>query len=114
MTWTDVPATAPDGISAVLTPWARVTIQHNEVTQSLAGEAGTRRFGRHGTLFVQIFSPLGQGQSELYTLAQAVNNGFADARECVWFRNIRTREAKPSGAFEQINVLTDFTYDDVR
>lgn len=109
--WTDVPGSAPETETA----WARVTAKHTGGGQaSLAGETGTRRFDRVGTLYVQIFAQVGEGLTSAYSLAQTVSNAFEDARQDVWFRNVRIREVGAAGAFEQINVLVDFLYDDVR
>ena len=110
--WTDIPGDVPKGE----TVWARVTLRHATGGQaSLAGEDGARRWKREGTLFVQVFAPVGDGSVKVYATAQAVSNAFQSARGLsVWFRNIRINEVGTSGAFEQINVLVDFTYDDVR
>lgn len=110
--WTDLPGDVPD----VETEWARVTIRHHTGGQaSLAGEDGARRWERAGTLFVQVFAPVGDGSTRAYAAAQIVANAFQDVRGTrVWFRNVRINEIGASGAFEQINVLIDFTYDDVR
>ncbi len=110
--WTDVPEDVPE----TETEWARVTVRHATGGQgSLAGADGAKRWDRSGTLFVQVFAPVGDGSTRAYSAAQLVANAFQDARGLsVWFRNIRINEVGTSGAFEQINVLVDFTYDDVR
>lgn len=98
------------------TVWARVTIRHADGKQaSLAGENGARRWNRVGVLFIQVFAPVGDGLTAAYTAAQAVGDAYQAARGLdVWFRNIRVNEVGASGAFEQVNVLVDFSYDDVR
>jgi hypothetical protein len=109
--WDDIPATVPSTDK----PWARVVLKHNGGGQSsLAGEVGTRRFNRYGIVAVKIFVPVGGGQTKAYQLAQMVSNAYEDARLDVWFRNTRIQEVGASGAFEQIDVLTDFLYDEVR
>lgn len=109
--WGDLPATVP----SEETPWARVVLKHTNGHQTtLAGESGTRRFGRFGILAVKIFVPVGGGQTKAYQLAQMVSNAYEDARLDVWFRNTRIREQGASGAFEQVDVLTDFSFDEVR
>lgn len=75
---------------------------------------GTKRYTQTGTLWVQVFAPVGDGMVTAYGLAQAVVNAYRTARGTVWYRNARMQEVGSSGAFEQINVLTDFTYDDTR
>lgn len=109
--WTDVASTIPETEKV----WARVVIRHANGGQgSLAGDTGVKRWERTGTLFVQVFAPVGDGTLAGYDAAQAVVNAFQSARDCVWYRNIRINEVGADGAFEQINVLVDFSYDDVR
>lgn len=95
--------------------WARVSLRHaNGRQSSLAGAMGTKRYTQTGTLWMQVFAPVGDGMVTAYGLAQAVANAYRTARGTVWYRNTRMQEVGSSGAFEQINVLTDFTYDDTR
>jgi hypothetical protein len=92
--------------------WARVTIKH------FAGP--TRAFGQHralysntGTLYVQIFTPAGGANQEAYDASYAVVSAYRGAiNSGVSFRDTRIREVGVSGAFQQTNVLTDFSYDD--
>ena len=109
--WGDLPATPPSNDTA----WARVRLQHTNGGQStLCGESGSRRFARRGIVTISIFVPVGGGQTKAYELAQMVANAYEDARLDVWFRNTRIREMGASGAFEQVDVLSDFHYDEVR
>jgi hypothetical protein len=110
--WSDLPSEIP----STQTPWARVTIRHSTSNQSsLSGASGAKMWDRMGTLWVQIFTPIGGGNVEGYRLAQLVTNAFQAAKSGeVWFRNSRINEVGSDGAFEQINVLTDFLYNDVR
>ena len=109
--WSDFGAKPPiDNV-----PWARVILRHTGGGQtSLSGEAGARRFSRSGIILIQLFTPIGRGQFETYPLAQKVANAFEDSRLDVWFRNIRIMERGTSGSSEQIDVLADFSYDEVR
>ena len=109
--WGDLPATPPSEDIA----WAKVRLQHTNGGQSsLSGESGSRRFARRGIVAISIFVPVGGGQTKAYELAQMVANAYEDARLDVWFRNTRIREMGASGAFEQVDVLSDFHYDEVR
>jgi len=109
--WGDLPANPP----ASETPWAGVKLLHLGGGQaSLSGETGSRRFNRRGILRISISVPAGGGQTKAYQLAQLVANAYEDAKLDVWFRNIRIKEVGASGAFEQIDVLADFSYDEVR
>lgn len=110
--WTDVPDTVPTSE----TVWARATVRHSGGGQSsLSGEDGTRRFERTGTLFIQVFAPVGDGSTAGYGAAQTMINGLEDARNpSVWFKDILMQELGQYGSFEQINVQATFSYDDVR
>jgi len=110
--WTDLPGSAPTSE----TVWARATIRHATGAQaSLAGENGARRWARTGTVYIQVFAPVGDGSKAGYEAAQIVVNAFQASRhENVWFRDVRMNELGTSGAFEQLNVLATFSYDDVR
>jgi len=117
--WGDEWPIAWGGIAATVprdnTPWAKVVLKHTDGRQAtLAGEHGTRRFSRSGFVVISIFVPVGNGQTKAYQLAQLVSNAYEDARLDVWFRNTRIKEQGASGAFEQVDVLSDFSFDEVR
>lgn len=99
------------------TVWARATLRHATGRQaSLSGPInGCVRYERTGIVIIQVFAPVGDGSTAAYDAAQTVVRGFEDARGLdTWFRNVRINEVGTKGAFEQINVLADFTYDDMR
>ena len=108
----DVPGKKPTSE----TVWARATVRHATGNQSsIGGDVGSRRYTSRGTVFVQIFAPVGDGSTACYAAAQLVLNAYRDARNPdVWFTEQRMREVGSDGAFEQINVLATFSYDDVR
>lgn len=110
--WTDVPGSAPTSE----TVWARATIRHATGRQaSLSDDQGAKRWSRTGTVYIQVFAPVGDGSKAGYDAAQLVVDAFQAARHPnVWFRDVRMSEAGTSGAFEQLNVLATFSYDDVR
>lgn len=100
-------------------PWLRVALKHNPSVggqASLAGDSGKRRYRRLGTLYVQVFTPVGEGLSANYQLCKII----ADALEGVstprgvWFRNTRITEIGPTDDWQQINVMADFEYDEVK
>lgn len=105
--WDDVGAVPPANA-----PWARLTLRHGSVSQSL-GPIGGRRFEQTGTLFIQLFAPLGDGLKTVYAIAHAIAEAYRNAQTCVMFRRVRIQEIGARGEFEQINVLTDFVYDEV-
>ena len=98
------------------TPWARATIQHATGGQSsLAGASGMKRFTETGTVFIQVFTPVGDGSTGCYQLAKLVRDAYRDAKHPeVWFRNVSLQEVGTNGAFFQINVKATFSYDEVR
>lgn len=108
--WSDNAAQPP----AAEQPWARVTLRHADGRQtSLTNAGGAKKHTHVGTLYVQLFLPIGQGVTMGYPLARQVLQAYRAARGSVWYRNHRFREVGDDGAFEQINCLIDFTYDDL-
>jgi hypothetical protein len=103
----DVPGSVP----TTEVPWSRVTVRHMDGGQRGFGNS-SRLYEAKGTLTVQVFAPIGDGNKKAYDLAYSVMKAFRDAKTSVMFRNHRIREVGNSGAFEQINVLIDFSYDD--
>jgi hypothetical protein len=98
-------------------PWIRVTMRHGAGGQgSLANHAGKRRWNREGTLWIQLFTPIGIGLLEGYRQAKILTDALQGAatEHCVWTRNVRINEVGKSGAFEQLNILADFTYDEIQ
>lgn len=98
------------------TSWARVTIRHNTGFQATLSDANNAmRYRNLGLLFVQIFTPLGDGQKLSDQLAGIVKAAFQRGQTpggC-WFRNVRVNEIGPSGAWYQLNVVAEFEYDEV-
>lgn len=113
MVWPDKPDAKPSG----RTPWARTTLRHNLGGQAtLANHAGVSRFRREGILTVQIFTPSGEGLSRAYDLAKIIADALegASTSRGVWFRNTRLNEVGPDGDWFQLNVTTDFIYDEIK
>lgn len=105
--WDDQPYNIPDGSA----PWARVTVKHDSGAVRAFGE-GQALHSNSGTLFIQVFTPTGNANLSAYNIAYPVVKAYRAAKTDVWFRNTRLKEVGNSGAFEQTNVLTDFSYDD--
>jgi hypothetical protein len=108
----DLPGTVPDAQE----PWARVTFIHTIGGQSSLASADRKRiYTNQGTLTIQVFAPIGDGNSKGMDLAHTVLVAYCKAHGGqAWFRNQQIRDAKPSGAFTQTNVLIDFSYDELR
>jgi hypothetical protein len=98
-------------------PWAVVTLQHSAGFQStLSGAQGARTFTRLGFLTTQVFVPVGKGLQESYELAKVVSDAFEGTATPggVWFRNVRLNEVGRDGEFYQLNVIVEFSYDEVK
>ena len=98
-------------------PWARVNIVHGSGGQTaLAGADGSRRFDRGGVLIAQIFVPTGEGAARSQQLQKLVSDAYegqATPRH-IWFRNVRVNEVGPSDGWWQVNVIAEFTYDEIK
>lgn len=113
MIWPD----KPDVIPTDRVPWARTTLQHITGAQStLARFDGKSRFKREGIIAVQIFTPSGEGLSRSYELGNIITNAFEGVSTLndVWFRNTRINEIGPESNWYQLNVLSDFIYDELK
>ncbi len=99
-------------------PWARATVSHNVSPQRTFGEPGNRRFDRLGIFTCQVFTPMSIEQS--VTLAEDLGVIVRDAFEGnttpggVWFRNTRLQEVGPDEPWWQLNVSTEFNYDEIK
>lgn len=98
--------------------WARVTVLHNEGGQATFGTPGNRVFEREGIVTVQVFTPqkLDQGGTRLEALGIIARNAFEGKATAgdVWFRNVRLQEASPDEPWWQLNVLAEFSYDELK
>lgn len=113
VSYTNVTPSFPDDPE----PWARPKMKHHAGGQgSITGGLGSRRYERLGLLTVQIFVPKGEGLSEAYSLGKVIADAYEGQSTAggAWFRNIRPSEAGDEGDFEQLNMLIDFTYDEVK
>ena len=95
-------------------PWSRVTLIHADGGQTtLACVNGVRRWEYAGVLMIQVFAPMGDGNTLTYALAQLVANAYKKAKPPggAWFRNHRIRNAGNSGPYSQVNFTLDFQYE---
>lgn len=104
------------GVPQTQTIWARPTIRHSiGFMASLRACDGSKRNTQEGTVFIQVFAPVGNGIVAAYNAAQPVWNAYIDSKNpSVWFKNIRINEMGRDGAFQEVQVHADFTYDIVR
>lgn len=94
--------------------WCRVTLRHQDGGQStLATGDGARRFTRVGTLWMQVFSEMGNGNVNAYQTAEVLARAFEGRGSPlgIIYRNVRLNEIGPDGAFSNVNVLVEFEYD---
>lgn len=111
--WPDLPFDVPDENEA----WLRVTLRTATGEQAtLSGSEGLKRFNRQGVIIVQVFTPVGDGMKLSYKLVKIVMGAFEGKAtpNGVWFRNVRFNEVGIDGGWNQVNVLTDFNYDEVK
>lgn len=97
-------------------PWARVSISHSPGSQTLGDDTTGRRYERYGLLLVQVFVPTGEGLPRALNLAKIITDAFEGATtpSGVWFRNVRVNEVGPDGSWYQVNVIAEFTYDEIK
>jgi hypothetical protein len=109
LTFTDVPAKVP----SANTVWGRVVLRHGTGGQgSLTGGLGVTLYDAGGVLWLQLFAPIGDGSTAGYQKSQYFLNALRTYRGSVWFRNMRVMERGKEGAFERIDVISDFEYTD--
>ncbi len=98
--------------------WGRMNMQHAPVAgeATLAGGLGTQTFTRLGVVIVQIFDDAGKGYSRLDVLTKVMEDAFEGKSTPggVWFRNVRAPEVGVDGRFQQVNVLADFNYVEIK
>lgn len=111
MRYPDVPGETP----ATNVVWARVSVLHATGRQgSLSGAHGTVRYQRQGTLWIELYSPAGDGNAAGYSKSQAFVDVVQAYRGDIWFRNVHMQEMGPDGAWQRFDIKATFQYDDVR
>lgn len=107
--WDGLPGSPPSG----RTPWARFTVRHAD---GGSGAIGNHRFRRQGTIFIQLFAPVGDGLSAMDPLTKIAMDAYEGQSTAggAWFRDVRSREIGPDGDWYQVNVLVDFEYDEIK
>lgn len=113
MAWPDKDFEKPTGRD----PWARTTLRHTDGNQStLANHNGLQRFKRDGVLTIQIFTPIGEGLSRSYDLSKIISDALegTTTTKGVWFRNVRLNEIGSDAPWFQVNVNSDFSYEELK
>lgn len=109
---TPPPPDAPAG-----QPWLRAGLRHTDGRNaSLGGINGKKRHEMSGLVYVQVFTPAGDGLKKSYDIVQVVLDAFRSGGATaggIQFQRARFREIGKSGAFHQTNCLSDFLYDQI-
>lgn len=97
--------------------WARATLLHNIRRQgALSAATGHILYEIEGILTIQLFTPHGDGLLKSDKLSKIVEDAFDGVKtpSGVWFKNVRSNEVGPSGAWFQTNVVVEFNYDEIK
>lgn len=95
--------------------WARLTVRNTASAQDSLGQAGNRKFRRHGSVFVQVFEPNNVGMKAGRNHADIARNMFEGRNiNGVVFDSATVREIGPDGKWYQTLIETPFAYDDVK
>lgn len=100
----------------VPTLFGRMHMQFVDRAQiTLGSVADGVRFRAAGTIFVQVFVPLGTGTDEYDAVCDALVVALenAGAAQNVWFRDVGMREIGSDGTYYQTNVEAAFQFDRV-
>ncbi len=109
------PPTTPDG-DGNPPPWIRVALRHFDGGESALTDAtGRKLVTRRGIVGISIFEAFKTGNVLTDKLARVGESAFTGKTTSggVFFRNARTVEIGPDGAYFRTDVLADFQYDDV-
>lgn len=93
-----------------LQPWARVTIRPNVRDQRTLGSDGNRLWTRNGILFVEIFTPTGDGMVLSNTLCELVQNAFEgiSSPHSVWYPQTRINVNGIEGLWSRNTVTVEW------
>lgn len=109
----DAKGDTPDGP----TSWARISVRHTSGGQStISRQSGISRYTRTGTVYVNLFETPGAGLNTLDPLAKIALDAFEGKTTVgnVWFTKAQVRELGIVNGWYQVNVLINFSYDEVK
>jgi hypothetical protein len=112
----DVPFTFDGEVFDSAAVWARVTFVHTVRRQATMGSDGARKFESRGSIFVQLFGPVGVGVKQLAELADDVRTVFEGRRlaeELTTYAG-SSRESTGGGRWMQKTVIIPFVYEELR
>lgn len=98
--------------------WARVSQQTvDEPQAALRGNDLKTRYRTLGLVFVQLFGAKNDvaNYQKLAQLAALVKTAFRGKQTdgCIWFRNTRIQELPDEAAWQRLNVVSEYTYDEI-
>jgi hypothetical protein len=99
-------------------PWLRAGVRHSAGVQASLGTVnGKRRQEMSGLVFIQVFTPSGDGQKGMDDLVEVILDAYRTGGATpsgVQFRSARFAEIGKSGVWHQTNCLADFEYDQIK
>jgi hypothetical protein len=120
--WQDVPITSDlqkmiDGADGVvITPYARITVRSNRRRQVTLGNQGSRKFEGNGVIFIEIFTPTGDGLVTTRALAKLVSDAYETPNISsyhTWYTgDVQVRENGSEGLWSRITVTVEWTYEE--
>jgi hypothetical protein len=94
-----------------LAPWARLTLRTASRNQRTLGGPGGRIYTTDGILFVEIYTPTGDGHQQAYELATIVRDAYEivnDSSYHVWYRSINISEQGSEGLWSRLNITVEW------
>lgn len=95
--------------------WLRAGLRHADGARtSLGGGTGRHRETIAGTVFVQVFTPAGDGNVRSDDIRDVILNAFRTGGATpggVSFKRVRPVDIGKTGIWNQVNCLADFEYD---
>lgn len=98
-------------------PFFQVFLRHRTGRNAAFPSASNQaKYRREGDVTVQCFHPVGRGLSDAYADAKVFADSFEGQATSggIWFRNTRINEIGRDGEFYQMNVITEFVYDEIK
>ena len=99
------------------TPWARVSVLHEQGEQYTLGPAGSnkRKFLRRGRVIIQLYDAVDNGTRVLDLLADATRDIFEGTTfSGLYFISVDIRESGQDGEWMQLIVDAPFDYQETK
>lgn len=100
--------------------WVRVQVKHNPGAggqATIGGDPGNRRFCRYGLVVCELYVPNGKGKSAYTGFVETILKAFEgkSARNGgAYFFNVRPQEIGQEGDWFKVNVIVEFSWDQIR